>query len=436
MTPRLRKVFEDPSHPLWRRLLWILFLFLLIVGFLVAWRVSNDLSIYWRKAWIPAWKGDWYSIYDPSLRVQGGYYYSPFFAVSLAWLGALPWVLVKVGYFVMNLGIIALCVLGMRRFFKQVLNITPSAQGSFLVLLGMGNQWLGQCNSGNVSLLISGLSLFAIVAGFQGAWLASAVGLALATNIKVYPGFVALYLGIFRRDVKFLAAFALSLAFFFLVPSLVVGLKTNWELHQLQWQVLIALAPQEDFAREALQSLPSTLVRVGRHFNPFALSRDAWDTRTAQLGQVLVVLVGLLFWTQPRGGRTLREEVERGPGVGTRREAMIAFAILALAGQFSLASWVNHAGFVYAPLLWLVLELGFQDADPLDPVSSSARTWGLVGFFAFYVFTVSGIVGRTLNDTLELWSIPTLGIWCLLYAAKRMEHEMAGKVVRDRARAG
>jgi hypothetical protein len=67
-------------------------------------------------------------------------------------------------------------------------------------------------------------------------------------------------------------------------------------------------------------------------------------------------------------------------------------------------------GFFYAPLVLLTMQ-GWA-AERRWPYSVA-----LVIFLATYSLSTEAIVGRQLNDLLEYWSIPTLGIWVMLIGA-------------------
>ena len=49
--------------------------------------------------------------------------------------------------------------------------------------------------------------------------------------------------------------------------------------------------------------------------------------------------------------------------------------------------------------------------------SSPTYSVAFVVFFAAYALSAQGIVGRPVNDFLERWSVPTMGIWVFLVAA-------------------
>ena len=155
-------------------------------------------------------------------------------------------------------------------------------------------------------------------------------------------------------------------------------------------QTLTGYGTENDYGRLAYQSLPSALFRLATEFGV--------STQVAvRVGQLAVVGAATGVWW------TFRRRM--------RSDWLVVYSFfLAFTAQFVPSSWIHHMGFFYAPLGLLTMQAW-----------ASTRRWpysaAFVVFFAAYALSAQGVVGRGVNDFLEYWSIPTLGIWVFLVAA-------------------
>jgi len=106
---------------------------------------------------------------------------------------------------------------------------------------------VGQWNVGIFALMLLGAAQYA-----EGKYARSGLVLSLGTNLKLFPFTLALCL-LTGRQKRFWAAFLAGLALWFLLPSLVVGLRGNYRLltewYQLmQWDVTRGQDPMLDIA--------------------------------------------------------------------------------------------------------------------------------------------------------------------------------------------
>lgn len=389
---------------------WTLLLSLVMIalGLGMALNVSNDFFVYVRKAWEPMAMGS-LEIYEPLKKSQGGYYYSPLFAilgVPFAWLIGFGGDGVGQFAYYLFYCILSLCALVL---VKRVLRysgwkLATSTLSGIVFLVFIMNNHYGQAISGNISAQVTALIVLSFYLYFYKYTKLSAFVLLLAVNFKVYPVFLGLYF-LLLKDWKYLiwgTVFGLA---FLVAPALFVGWEENLWLHQQQIQSLINYGPQNDFGRLPYQSFPAALIRLFRFLN-VELGLSLSESLAMRIGQFSGVALAVLFaWRF--GLKTAKQR------------SFYFFVLLAIMGLITPASWVAHSGFAYAPLV--VLLIGFcLRRSPDENVTDTERKKVKLLFGSFvllYCFTTQGVLGRPLNDLLEYWSIPTLGLCFLVFAA-------------------
>ncbi len=387
------------------RILLVLNVVFFVMGLSMAVRSSNDLLIYWNKAWIPMSHGV-SQIYEPLRASQGGYYYSPLFAllgVPLAWLSESQ---LKISYYLIYVFLLIASWALLRRLMRYagVKNRNPGIVYVILVFSLLNNHF-GQALSGNVSAQIFSLMVFSGYAYFQGSKSFSAAMMALAINFKIYPAFMLLFF-LLKKDFKFLIACAGFYLLYLLAPTLWVGWDQNIQMHLDQIATVKAFGPQSDFGRIALQSVAAAFVRAAR----FLGFNDALGMRAAQIIGTVAVVV---FFLKIAGKKMLLGNAF----------FLWGFTLLVL-GLIAPASWVHHFGFVYAPVIYTVLAVLFGDKTGLKRILSSQAGGSFFVFFLLYCLSTDAIIGTRLNDVLELWSVPVLGLLFLGYAFVRVSRSV------------
>lgn len=402
-------------------------LMMFVLGLSMALNVSNDFLIYLRKAWEPMASGS-LDLYEPLKKSQGGYYYSPLFALlgaPFAWLA--EWggdSLAKLFYYLFY------CVLSLCAFVlvKRVIRysgwrISTFTWAGILFLIFIMNNHFGQAISGNINAQVTAIVLLSFYLYFYRFRKLSAFFLLLAVNFKVYPVLLGLYF-LLLKDWKYLAWGAVFGVLMLLAPAIAVGWEENFWLHQQQILSLTNYGPQNDFGRLAYQSFPAALVRLFRVINAewgWALN-ESWAMRIGQFGGLFIALV--FAWR-------FRLDTQK-------KRTFYFFVLLAIMGLTTPASWVAHSGFVYAPLVILLMGVSLQGVSTAEGATSlqSRRQINtlLAAFIILYCFTTQGVLGRPLNDLLEFWSIPTLGLCFLLAAAWQIgsKHLGAGRLLPDK----
>ena len=350
----------------------------------------NDVTVY-HEAWTNAALRRLDDLYTPERTGQGGYYYSPLFALLGVPLAHLPSRATALLYIVVEGGLLGASLVILKRWTRYQAGRTSLGVVFWLTfLLAFLNTALGQFHQANVSLPIFFLCLMSGYSYLFGHRRLSAAWLALAINIKVFPAFLVGF-ALLRRDWRFCGWLAGFLVLLYLAPALYFGWDANLQLHREFLTVLAGYGPENDMARMVYQSLPTAFYR-------FALNLGEDQALLAlRTGQALVVAAATLVWW------TFRNRLD------THWILVYSF-FLALTAQFLPYSWIPSMGFFYAPLTLITMH-GW----------AVRRRWpysaALVGFLLLYSLSTEFILGRPLNDAVEYASIPTLGIWILLVGA-------------------
>lgn len=159
-----------------------------------------------------------------------GYFYPSFFALILFPIGLLP---LPAAQFVwgafQGLCLLALLVLPLRYWIK----IPPPGSAFYLLLFVTSYPILNNFKWGQVSVPIT-LGILAVTLVFlRDRPVTAGVLLAFITAIKFYP-FVFVVLFFVRRDLRALAAFAISLViFYFVIPASVLGFSEWFEFEKI-----------------------------------------------------------------------------------------------------------------------------------------------------------------------------------------------------------
>lgn len=367
---------------------------ILALGFLVAvvfviqgldW--PNDVKIY-HEAWRNAGLRQLDELYTPERTGQGGFYYSPLFALLGIPLSYLPPRVTALLYIAVEAVLLGASLILIKRWTRYQVGRTSLGILFWLTfLLAFLNTVLGQFHQGNVSLPIFFLCLMSGYSYLFGHRRLSAAWLAFAINIKIFPAFLVGF-ALLRRDWRYCSWLAAFLLLLFLAPALYFGWDGNWQLHREFLTTLPGYGSENDMARMVYQSLPTALYRI-------ALSAgEGFALLAMRAGQMLVVAAAIIVWWSFR--RRLDTEW-----------ILVYSFFLALTAQFHPYSWIPSMGFFYAPLALITMH-GWASRSRW-PYSAS-----LVGFLLLYSLSTEFVLGRRLNDFLEYASIPTLGIWILL----------------------
>lgn len=218
----------------------------------------------------------------------------------------------------------------------------------------------------------------------------SGVGVSLCAAVKIFPAFILLFYWIVGRK-RLRLGLLLGLLVSFLIPLVYFGPSITWSLFEDFLGNLKTYEAENNFRVEDILCMPSFVLRW---FTPVLGEHSA-----RMLVNVIFVTLSSLFfgtvWFLRR--RTPSES-----------ESWNSFWALALALMALLNSSTRvHYLIFYVPALCLLLENLFIQF----------RIWKLLAvglIFATVALTAQSVVGKTTNDLLESWSLPTVGLMFLV----------------------
>lgn len=394
---------------LWiRRLAWLLFLLLPLVGGIRVWMLDgySDFDVFY-KASERLNSGAWSEIYTQTDGI-GLFRYSPFM-FPLFWpLTWLPHVVAREIWFIFQL----VCLAGGMGFLSRISRtLYPGTKGSTILALA----FLGSLRFIWDSILIgqvSGLMFFGLSAGLYG-WTQnqatlSAAGLFIPTTLKIAPGLQ--YLLLLFQDIRFLrrmfvptAALAIGslLGVWILSGSLpqVTELLTTW------WRVLTTVIETDSptsrylfYGHYGSQTLNSAFIRLLPRFGVDAeWAKILWIIFSVPIG-----VLTLWIWINGKFRTTEAKGLAYSLGILTH------FLIIPFTFKYTLV-------FLMIPLFWMI------------PHWRSSRF--LRGSLVFCALTLSlpgkDYVPDSLFFGMQEWSLPTLAILLLWISALKLTHEVS-----------
>ncbi len=205
-----------------------------------------------------------------------GYFYTSFFALLLAPIGALPLASAMAIWGAIQFTCLAaLCIIPVRGFLAS----RPVAMILYAGLCATSYPVLNNINWGQVSILNTACVIAAFYAYSMGRRVSAGILLAFAAAIKFYPAFFLVYF-ILKRDLRTCAAFVLAaLAFYVVLPAAILGFS-SW----LEFEKAIGVAlSNTDWVARAVNS--QYFVNVGRRWSAIFFNHIAHDT----LVQILAI---------------------------------------------------------------------------------------------------------------------------------------------------
>jgi hypothetical protein len=254
----------------------------------------------------------------------------------------------------------------------------PEWRNVFLVL-GIGFSMasfplLSHIEHGQVDVFVISLILASYLCYARGKRLMAAILLAVATLIKVSPGFLLIYFVLFRRDFRFLFMFAGSLAVMALISLIFVPF--GWWLDYFRF-VLPEVGKGDAFwLNQSLMKYLSSYPEISRVVTVIGLG-----------------ILALLVWIISR--RFAAEDRQALLPLGNRAIASELVFILNLAGMliFLGKAWVAAYVWLILPSAWLVIiMLGRRISLPL-----------MVGISIGITLVLAKVYGFPLLDSLNAW---------------------------------
>ena len=212
------------------------------------------------------------NVYDRNV-VEGGFLYSPFFALLMVPLSYLPQITAATLWYFTNIASLLLAlILGLyfnERTAQPVMSWLKTASQDrrlkLILLLSMGLSakfWLNSIEHGQVNLHLLALVLIAIYSLKKQRVLIGSLFLGTATVIKILPGLFLFYF-LLRRQYRFVVLSIFWITLFIFLPGLILGWHVNCNLLAAWFHKTIGATLIEGMigTGDSNQSVPAMLAR-------------------------------------------------------------------------------------------------------------------------------------------------------------------------------
>lgn len=385
-----------------RHSIWI-FLLLLTGAMALKTRANYiDYPMYERAAG-RVLSGDLANLYEPGVTVPPKFHYSYFFAwafIPFAKVGPavgrwLYFSLLAISFFY-----VFFAGIKMAREVSPPMGERAEVLAAWMAALVLSYPAHDVFVTGNIGVILAAMMVLSYRWHEKHPVLAGGV-LGAAIAFKLYP---ALLVGFYLWARRWRAAFsATAFTFFFYLglPQILEGPIPALEMIQAQIHALSHFG--EHWAMDSLyfQNIPAAVMRWGEVFGV------PWQQTYATSVVVALGLAGLLYLPS-----LFRNKSE--PEV--RFGAILFFALVPLVVP---TGWINM-GVFYAPLVALCARQAL--------LGDIAARVALATCFVLYNLTTRDIIGGHLNDRLEFYSVPVMGILALVVWSLISSRSMASKV--------
>jgi hypothetical protein len=344
----------------------------------------------------------------------GRYFYGPFSLILFNPFAYLPYVVVKWIWIVFQ----TISFVLFWRFLVRLYPFldTPTARWSWvLVFIVAINPIHNNFQSNNIQLMLAAVLLGAELLTRVRAPLPQAAGgvlVMIAAGVKVFPIFIAtFYLLGKSRPVRY--GIYLGTVLVLGLPFLYFGKADALLLYQGFFRNLTTYNTENSLAKVPdILCLPSLLTRW------FSVETFYPEIGPKVIKGVIVALSFLFFFFAWKKQKAL-------PPAEASRESIHLWALaMALMALFN-PSTRPHYFIFYVPAFCSLLEMA--------KVQVMTR-WFLVGSVIsatlLIAFTAEGVVGKTINDQLEAWSVPTVGMIILCIALAKYAFSRESKNYR------
>ncbi len=238
----------------------------------------------------------------------------------------------------------------------------------------------------NIGIFLMALSIYAYELRDKNPILAGAL-IASAVVFKIYPGFIFCFF-IWNKNWKTVIYGSLFILLLYAgIPILVNGYSDGIILLHNQYLVLNHFGSHWPLNSTVFQNLTATLMRLFSNL----------ETKHILIPSFLIIFAALLPSFLKNKKKT----------TGSFR-LKIFFLILALTPILTPVSWYNMALF-YAPVIAYMTALSVIKKDQLATVLFSA-------YILLFCLTTPGIIGNTINNMLEYYGVPFIGVSLMLIA--------------------
>jgi hypothetical protein len=209
--------------------------------------------------------------------------------------------------------------------------------------------------------------------------------MAAAVVFKIYPALILCFF-IWEKHWKMVLSSFIFIIFFYLgLPLLVNGYADGMVLLRNQYTVLSNFGSHWPLNSTVFQNLTATMLRAFP------------ETKHILIPSLLIIFVAFL-------PSFLKKKEE----VRDSFRLKMFFLILALTPILTPVSWYNMALF-YAPVIAYMICLSVIKKDRFVTTMTAA-------YIIMFCMTTPGILGNRINDMLEFYAVPFIGVVLMLFA--------------------
>ena len=327
-------------------------------------------------------------LYDLKRTTPGGYYYPYFFAFVFS-------VFSYIGYAGKVLFYILFCL-----SYLKILNF--SVEKSLLLIGGEGTKYryliysltlLATSYAASDGFMNANIAIFLMVLSIYAYELKDhypiAAGALMATAVvfKIYPALILCFF-IWGKQWKMVFSSFVFILFFYLgIPLLVNGYTNGMMLLHNQYIVLSNFGSHWPLNSTVFQNLTATMLRAF----------PGLETKHILIPSLLIIFAAFL-------PSFLKKKAK----VKDSFRLKMFFLILALTPILTPVSWFNMALF-YAPVVAYMICLSVIKKDHLATVMTAA-------YVLMFCMTTPGILGSRINNILEFYAVPFIGIVLMMFA--------------------
>lgn len=327
-------------------------------------------------------------LYDLKRTTPGGYYYPYFFALIFSVFSYLGYAGKILFYIIFCLSYIKVLHFSVENSLKLLGE--SNSKYRYLIysitLLATAYAVNDGFMNANIAIFLMALSIYAYEFRDKNPLFAGAL-IAAAMVFKIYPAFIFCFF-IWNKNWKtVLYGILFSIFLYAALPILVNGYSDGITLLHNQYTVLNHFGSHWPLNSTVFQNLTATVMR----FFP------TLQTKHILLPSFLIIFIALLPIFLKNKEKT--KEPFR---------LKIFFLILALTPILTPVSWYNMALF-YAPVIAYMTCLSIIKKDRFATILLSA-------YVLLFCLTTPGILGSKINDSLEYYAVPFIGVALMLFA--------------------
>ena len=328
------------------------------------------------------------ALYDLNRTTPGGYYYPYFFALVFSIFSYLGYAGKILFYIIFCLSYIKILKFSVDNSLKLLGETNSKFRYLIYTITLLATTYAvndGFMNA-NIGIFLMVLSIYAYELRDKNPLLAGAL-IASAMVFKIYPAFIFGFF-IWNKNWRTVLYGCLFTIFLYAgVPILVNGYSEGIILLKNQYTVLDHFGSHWPLNSTVFQNLTATTMRLFPNI----------QTKQILLPSFLIIFIALL-----------PSFLKNKKNIKISFQLKIFFLILALTPILTPVSWYNMALF-YAPVIAYMTSLSIIKKDKLAVTLLSA-------YILLFCLTTPGILGNRINDMLEYYAVPFIGVSLMLLA--------------------